>query len=197
LIPFWSDSNQCFITSSWNNFPTLPSGSSTDSTTPVLSLRLQLLVPRAFHSCSAFFACLPLPSGYVVGLGDRHAQNILIDKATAEVVHIDLGVAFEQGKTLRTPEVVPFRLTRDIVDGMGITGCEGIFRRCCEETMRVLRSSHELLLTIMEVFIHDPLFKWALSPVKALQLQREDNDQGLKQVGENGTQPMPSLSSAT
>lgn len=123
--------------------------------------------------------------GYVVGLGDRHAQNILIDKATAEVVHIDLGVAFEQGKTLRTPEVVPFRLTRDIVDGMGITGCEGIFRRCCEETMRVLRSSHELLLTIMEVFIHDPLFKWALSPVKALQLQREDNDQGLKQVGEN------------
>jgi ataxia telangiectasia mutated family protein len=112
-----------------------------------------------------------------VGLGDRHAQNILIDKATAEVVHIDLGVAFEQGKTLRTPEVIPFRLTRDIVDGMGITGCEGVFRRCCEETMQVLRASHEFLLTIMEVFIHDPLFKWALSPVKALQLQREDNEQ--------------------
>jgi phosphatidylinositol kinase/protein kinase (PI-3 family) len=123
--------------------------------------------------------------GYVVGLGDRHAQNILIDKATAEVVHIDLGVAFEQGKTLRTPEVVPFRLTRDIVDGMGITGCEGVFRRCCEETMQVLRASHEFLLTIMEVFIHDPLFKWALSPVKALQLQREDNEQneGIQEVG--------------
>lgn len=45
-------------------------------------------------------------------MGDRHAQNILIDKSTAELVHIDLGVAFEQGKTLRTPEVVPFRLTR-------------------------------------------------------------------------------------
>jgi len=67
--------------------------------------------------------------GYVVGLGDRHSQNILIDKSTAEIVHIDLGVAFEQGKTLRTPEVVPFRLTRDIVDGMGITGCEGVYRR--------------------------------------------------------------------
>ena len=50
--------------------------------------------------------------GYVVGLGDRHAQNILIDKSSAELIHIDLGVAFEQGKTLRTPEVVPFRLTR-------------------------------------------------------------------------------------
>ncbi len=54
-------------------------------------------------------------SGYVVGLGDRHSHNILLDRSTAEVVHIDLGVAFEQGKTLRTPEVVPFRLTRDIV----------------------------------------------------------------------------------
>lgn len=39
------------------------------------------------------------------------------------------GVAFEQGKVLPTPETVPFRLTRDIVDGMGITGVEGVFRR--------------------------------------------------------------------
>ena len=53
--------------------------------------------------------------GYVVGLGDRHAQNILIDKSSSELIHIDLGVAFEQGKTLRTPEVVPFRLTRGII----------------------------------------------------------------------------------
>ena len=47
---------------------------------------------------------------------------MLIDTATAEVIHIDLGVAFEQGKLLKTPETIPFRLTRDIVDGMGVTG---------------------------------------------------------------------------
>ena len=29
--------------------------------------------------------------GYIVGLGDRHVQNILIDFITAELVHIDLG----------------------------------------------------------------------------------------------------------
>ncbi len=40
-----------------------------------------------------------------------------------QVVHIDLGVAFEQGRFLNTPELVPFRLTRDVVDGMGATGC--------------------------------------------------------------------------
>ncbi len=60
--------------------------------------------------------------GYIIGLGDRHSHNVLIDQRSAEVVHIDLGVAFEQGKFLTTPERVPFRLTRDIVDGMGIAG---------------------------------------------------------------------------
>ncbi|KAL2340901.1 hypothetical protein Fmac_008841 [Flemingia macrophylla] len=111
--------------------------------------------------------------GYIVGLGDRHSMNILIDQATAEVVHIDLGVAFEQGLMLKTPERVPFRLTRDIIDGMGVTGVEGVFRRCCEETLSVMRTNKEALLTIVEVFIHDPLYKWALSPLKALQRQKE------------------------
>ena len=50
-----------------------------------------------------------------------------------------------------TPETVPFRLTRDLVDGMGIAGVEGVFRRCCEETMVVMRASHEELRTIVEV----------------------------------------------
>nr|POF16890.1 serine/threonine-protein kinase atm [Quercus suber] len=114
--------------------------------------------------------------GYIVGLGDRHSMNILIDQATAEVVHIDLGVAFEQGLMLKTPERVPFRLTRDIIDGMGVTGVEGVFRRCCEETLSVMRANKEALLTIVEVFIHDPLYKWALSPLKALQRQKETDD---------------------
>lgn len=101
------------------------------------------------------FCSLLSSVGYMVGLGDRHIQNILIDERSAELVHIDLGtapsrvtslggaahvlthllllllpgVAFEQGKTLPTPETVPFRLSRDIVDGMGVTGVEGVFRR--------------------------------------------------------------------
>lgn len=36
--------------------------------------------------------CLCLTVGYIVGLGDRHIQNILIDEQTAELVHIDLGM---------------------------------------------------------------------------------------------------------
>ena len=61
------------------------------------------------------------------------------------------GVAFEQGKLLPTPETIPFRLTRDIVDGMGVFGIEGVFRRCCEKTLTVLKDSKEALITIVEV----------------------------------------------
>uniref|UniRef100_A0A4W3IF29 non-specific serine/threonine protein kinase n=1 Tax=Callorhinchus milii TaxID=7868 RepID=A0A4W3IF29_CALMI len=113
---------------------------------------------------------------YIVGLGDRHVQNILIDEESAELVHIDLGVAFEQGKILPTPETVPFRLTRDIVDGMGITGVEGVFRRCCEKTMEVMRNSQEALLTIVEVLLYDPLFDWTMNPLKALNLQQRPEE---------------------
>lgn len=62
--------------------------------------------------------------GFVVGLGDRHIHNILFDSHTADLIHIDLGVAFDMGIVLRTPEIVPFRLTRDLVDAMGVTGYE-------------------------------------------------------------------------
>lgn len=34
--------------------------------------------------------------GHILGLGDRHVSNILLDSITGEVVHIDLGIAFEQ-----------------------------------------------------------------------------------------------------
>jgi ataxia telangiectasia mutated family protein len=34
--------------------------------------------------------------GHILGLGDRHVSNILIDNGSGEVVHIDLGIAFEQ-----------------------------------------------------------------------------------------------------
>jgi len=43
---------------------------------------------------------------------------------------------------------VPFRLTPDMVDGCGIAGVEGPLRRCCEVTLRVLRSAKEALLQV-------------------------------------------------
>jgi serine-protein kinase ATM len=36
--------------------------------------------------------------GHILGIGDRHGGNILIHKLTGEVVHIDFGIVFEQGR---------------------------------------------------------------------------------------------------
>lgn len=116
--------------------------------------------------------------GWIIGLGDRHLSNILLDKKSAEVIHIDFGIAFEMGKRLPTPEHMPFRLTRDIVDGMGVDGVEGVFRRCCELTLEHMRENKDLLLVVIEVFLHDPLYNWSLSPSKALMNQdaKDKND---------------------
>ncbi|KAI0561812.1 Phosphatidylinositol 3-/4-kinase [Gracilaria domingensis] len=109
--------------------------------------------------------------GFIIGLGDRHLSNILMDVRTAEFVHIDFGISFELGKLLPTPELMPFRLTRDIVDGFGIAGVEGVFRRSCEITLQVLRQNKDLLLTVIDVLLHDPMFTWALTPVEVLKEQ--------------------------
>lgn len=34
--------------------------------------------------------------GHILGLGDRHTSNLLIDTSTGEIVPIDLGISFEQ-----------------------------------------------------------------------------------------------------
>ncbi|KZF26714.1 putative phosphotidylinositol kinase Tel1 [Xylona heveae TC161] len=114
--------------------------------------------------------------GHVLGLGDRHCHNILLDEVTGEVVHIDLGVAFEQGRVLPIPEVVPFRLTRDIVDGMGVTKTEGVFRRCCEFTLDALRKESYSIMTILDVLRYDPLYNWSVSPRRLRRMQEAPNE---------------------
>lgn len=43
--------------------------------------------------------------------------------------------------------------------------------------MRVLRLNLSQLLTILEVVIHDPLYKWSLSPVQAQARRQQQNQQ--------------------
>ncbi|XP_041362847.1 serine/threonine-protein kinase SMG1-like [Gigantopelta aegis] len=98
--------------------------------------------------------------GYIIGLGDRHLDNVLVDLATGEVVHIDYNVCFEKGKSLRVPERVPFRMTQNLEAALGVTGVEGTFRTACEHVIKTMRKGRETLLTLLEAFVYDPLVDW-------------------------------------
>lgn len=108
--------------------------------------------------------------GYVLGIGDRHCNNVLIDKRSGEPIHIDFGVVFDQGKLLPIPESVPFRLTRELVDGLGITGVNGVFSKSSEQVFRVLRGKREYIMDILDVLKYDPLYLWTLSPLRRRKL---------------------------
>ena len=87
----------------------------------------------------------------------------MIHTKTGELVHIDFGYVFEQAKLLNTPETVPFRLTRNIVDGMGPCGTDGVFSKSAESTLSVLRKNSDTVLTILSAIVLDTLDKWSQS----------------------------------
>lgn len=50
-------------------------------------------------------------SGYLLGIGDRHLENFLVNIGTGEIISIDFGFSFGAGLKLTIPELMPFRLT--------------------------------------------------------------------------------------
>lgn len=77
---------------------------------------------------------------------------------------------------------MPFRLTHNMVEAMGVTGVEGwfptftlspivgsgkadrsisgVFRKAAEISLSILRTNSESLMTVLEAFVHDPLVEW-------------------------------------
>lgn len=105
--------------------------------------------------------------GTILGLGDRHGENVLLEEGNGGIFHVDFNCLFDKGLTFAQPERVPFRLTHNMVAAMGIHGHEGPFRKCSELTLAILRQQEETLMTILEAFIYDP----------TLDLQRFDRKQ--------------------
>ena len=101
--------------------------------------------------------------GYVLGLGDRHPSNLLLDRNSGKILHIDFGDCFEVAMTReKFPEKIPFRLTRMLINAMEVTGIEGTYRSTCESTMEVLRRNKDSLMAVLEAFVYDPLLNWRL-----------------------------------
>ncbi|KAJ7758626.1 phosphatidylinositol 3-kinase [Mycena metata] len=110
--------------------------------------------------------------GHILGLGDRHPSNLMLERKTGKVVHIDFGDCFEVAMHRdKFPEKIPFRLTRMLTHAMEVSGIEGSFRKTCEISMQVLRDNKESLMAVLEAFVYDPLINWRL-------MQTDDGRQG-------------------
>eukprot|EP00483_Globobulimina_turgida_P008115 UN08131 len=101
--------------------------------------------------------------GYILGLGDRHPSNFMLDRFTGKLIHIDFGDCFEVAMQRdKFPEKFPFRLTRMLVEAMEISGIEGNFRITCQLVMTLIRDNKESIQAVLEAFAYDPLINWRL-----------------------------------
>ena len=52
----------------------------------------------------------------ILGIGDRHLDNLLVDTKTGQIVPIDFGICFGMSASLLgVPELIPFRLTPQMI----------------------------------------------------------------------------------
>eukprot|EP00818_Percolomonas_sp_WS_P004559 CAMPEP_0117435854 /NCGR_PEP_ID=MMETSP0759-20121206/700_1 /TAXON_ID=63605 /ORGANISM="Percolomonas cosmopolitus, Strain WS" /LENGTH=3053 /DNA_ID=CAMNT_0005227423 /DNA_START=330 /DNA_END=9492 /DNA_ORIENTATION=+ len=115
-----------------------------------------LVTNSTFNQSSAVMSII----GYVIGLGDRHLDNILVNYSTGRVTHIDFNVCFDKGMKLKIPEIVPFRLTPVIRRALGVNGSEGQFSATANIVSRVIETNADTLLGFLASFLHDPLVEW-------------------------------------
>uniref|UniRef100_UPI00358E8336 serine/threonine-protein kinase mTOR-like n=1 Tax=Myxine glutinosa TaxID=7769 RepID=UPI00358E8336 len=101
--------------------------------------------------------------GYILGLGDRHTSNLMLDRLRGKILHIDFGDCFEVAMTReKFPEKIPFRLTRMLTNAMEVTGLDGNYRITCHNVVEVLREHRDSVMAVLEAFVYDPLLNWRL-----------------------------------
>lgn len=117
--------------------------------------------------------------GYVLGIGDRHLSNIMLNCDTGELIHIDFAITFDAGKKLSIPETVPFRFTNDIKDGLGIYYHYHTVDKYFEDVYKMVRDGNAKIMLSLENLKLDPLYKWSLNADEKY-FNTDNNDNGSK-----------------
>eukprot|EP01122_Echinamoeba_exundans_P009334 TRINITY_DN3272_c0_g4_i1.p1 TRINITY_DN3272_c0_g4~~TRINITY_DN3272_c0_g4_i1.p1 ORF type:complete len:1129 (-),score=263.25 TRINITY_DN3272_c0_g4_i1:1424-4744(-) len=100
-------------------------------------------------------------SSYIIGIGDRHLDNFLLNLKNGEVIGIDFGHAFGSATlVLPIPELVPFRMTPQVLGMVLPLDSETVLKYNMVHAMTALHNSRQTLLNFMDVFINEPLVDW-------------------------------------
>lgn len=99
---------------------------------------------------------------WLLGIGDRHLSNILIDMKTGRLIGIDFGIAFGAAANLSIPEIVPFRLTSHFVNVLEPMGVSGMIRKNMVHVLRCLRDYSQTILICLEMFVKEPTMDWLM-----------------------------------
>lgn len=112
-------------------------------------------------------------ANWILGIGDRHLNNLLINKKNGKMVGIDFGLAFGAAtRDLPIPELMPFRLTPHIVSAASPFETSGLIQKCMIHTLNAFRANHKLIMACLEVFVNEPKIDWLQS------LNRNATDSG-------------------
>ncbi|XP_067947368.1 DNA-dependent protein kinase catalytic subunit-like [Watersipora subatra] len=122
---------------------------------------------------------------YLLGIGDRHLSNFMMDTTSGGIVGIDFGHAFGSATSLLPiPELVPFRLTKLFTDLMSPYGTHGLFGSTMVNVLRLLRDNRRQLLNLLDVFIKEPSLDWMHNAKKqTTKASFEDTLDGIERVG--------------
>lgn len=99
-------------------------------------------------------------ASYLIGIGDRHLENFLIDTTDGEVLGIDFGIAFGSNLHLSIPELMPFRLTQQIEGVISPHPLEGIYKQTMVHALSAIRKKKSLIMDTCEIFVKEPLLDW-------------------------------------
>ncbi|KAF9959536.1 hypothetical protein BGZ65_000296 [Modicella reniformis] len=94
-------------------------------------------------------------------------DNLLLDMSNGCLIPVDFGHSFGSAtEILPVPELVPFRLTRQLEAFLNPLSTKGLLEHPMVGVMKAFQDNKDVLLNAMDVFVKEPLLDWRKFTVK-------------------------------
>ncbi|XP_058788804.1 DNA-dependent protein kinase catalytic subunit-like [Phymastichus coffea] len=96
---------------------------------------------------------------WLFGVGDRRLKNILVDIFNGDCFGTNFNLIFGASAELPVPELVPFRLTAQIINFMKPFGEKDLFSAIMCHVLKAMITDSNLIIGCSEAFLEEPI-KW-------------------------------------